>query len=176
MFELGRVDDDDGQPEQDHVAADLGRRLRQPEAQERAGSGRPRGRSRSSGALAGRGVAVAVTRPVRRRACRRRTAAVIAGSPRSTNPARRRSSDAALEQDVAAAALAAQADVGAEPVDQPGVAAARVGAPEPDDVAEEQREDGSVRHRRVRVSEPRLAVRRDEVAIGRRQRPAGRPG
>ena len=35
---------------------------------------------------------------------------------------------------------AAEADVGAEAVDQPGVAAARMAAPEPDDVAEQQRE------------------------------------
>ena len=48
MFEPGRLEDDDGQPVQDHVAADLGRRLRQPEAQERAvpedGEGAPPGR------------------------------------------------------------------------------------------------------------------------------------
>ena len=41
-----------------------------------------------------------------------------------------------------AAALAAQPDVGAEPIDQPLAAAAGMGAPEPDDVAQEQLEDG----------------------------------
>ena len=51
---------------------------------------------------------------------------------------------------MAAAGLAAQADVGAEPIDQPGVAAAGVRTAEADDVAEEQAEDGSVWHRRVR--------------------------
>ena len=64
---------------------------------------------------------------------------------------------------MAAAALAAQADVGAQAVDQPRVAAARMGAPKPDDVAEEQREDGRSVIGRVRVSKPRVAVDRDEV-------------
>ena len=48
----------------------------------------------------------------------------------------RRSSVAPLEQDVPAAAAAAQADVGAEPVDEPRVAAARMRPAEADDVAE----------------------------------------
>ena len=109
----------------------------------------------------------AVTRPGRR--ARRETAAVSAGSPRDTNSTSRRSSVAALEQDVPAAGLAAQADVGAEAIDQPGVAAARVGATEPDDIAEEQREDGLVWHRRVRVSKARVAVGRDEGPGRRRQ-------
>ena len=38
---------------------------------------------------------------------------------------------------MAAAGLAAQADVGAEPVDEPRVAAARVGPTQADDIAEE---------------------------------------
>ena len=67
-----------------------------------------------------------VTRPPssgrgrRRDRCRHRRVAT------DTNSASRRSS-APLEEDVAAAGLAAQADVGAEPIDEPGVAAARVG-------------------------------------------------
>ena len=40
---------------------------------------------------------------------------------------------------MAAATLAAQADVGAEAIDEPGVATARMAASEPDDVAQEQR-------------------------------------
>ena len=69
------------------------------------------------------------------------TAAVSAGSPRSSKPTSRRSRRR-RQQDVAAAGPAAQADVGAEPIDVPGVAAARVGPAQPDDVAEQQREDG----------------------------------
>ena len=61
-----------------------------------------------------------------------------------------------------AAGLAAQADVGAEPVDQPVAATARVRAAEANDVAEEQLEDGSVWHRRVRVSEAGPAMGRHE--------------
>ena len=83
--------------------------------------------------------------------------------------------DAPFEQDVAAAGLAAQADVGAEAIDQPGVAAARVGASEPDDIAEEQREDGLVWHRRVRVSKARMTVRRDEASGSSPAARAGRP-
>ena len=80
-------DDDDGQAEDDHVAADLGRRLGEPEEQERpvpedvegavGGGGRDgRGRSPAArhGAL-GRGAA----------------AALRTGSPRSTNSTSRRS-------------------------------------------------------------------------------------
>ena len=47
-------------------------------------------------------------------------------------------------------------------IDEPRVSAARVGASQPDDVAEEQREDGLVGHRRVRLSKARLAVCRHE--------------
>jgi hypothetical protein len=45
----------------------------------------------------------------------------------------------ALEEDVAAAALAAQADVGAEAIDEPRVGAAGVGATEANDIAEVDR-------------------------------------
>ena len=53
----------------------------------------------------------------------------------------------ALEEDVPAAGAAAQADVGTESIDLPGVAATRVGAPKPNDVAQEQREHGLRGHR-----------------------------
>src|SRR5688572_563245 len=43
-----------------------------------------------------------------------------------------------LEQHVAVAGTAAEPDVGAEPVDEPDVSAARVTPTEPDDVAEKQ--------------------------------------
>ena len=42
------------------------------------------------------------------------------------------------------AGLATQADVGAQAIDQPGVAAARVRPPEAYDVAEEQRKDRGI--------------------------------
>ena len=112
----GRVDDDDGQSEQDHVAADLGRHLRQPEAQEAAVLEDREGVPLVVG-LAGRdslGHADGPSEGVGDA----EIAAVIAASPRETNPASRRFEDAALEQDVAAAGLAAQADVGAEAIDR----------------------------------------------------------
>ena len=136
----GRLDDDDGQPVQDHVAADLGRRLRQPETQEcRVAEDREGARR----------VGVAV--PARSRARRLgRTGGGERGAQRGI-AALDEGREAplqlpALEQDMAAAALAAQADVRAKPVDQPGVRAARMGAPKPDDVAQEQREDSGVVH------------------------------
>jgi hypothetical protein len=52
----------------------------------------------------------------------------------------------AFELQVAAACLAAEPDVGAEAVDQPRVAAARLGSAEAQDVAQEQL-DGSAGHR-----------------------------
>ena len=72
-------------------------------------------------------------------------AAVIAGSPRSTKPASRRSR-ARARSARADRSPAAQTDVRAETVDEPRVAAARMGPPQAHDVAEEQLEDGSVRH------------------------------
>jgi hypothetical protein len=48
----------------------------------------------------------------------------------------------ALEQHVTAARPAPEPDVGAEPVDQPGVAPAGVTAPEADKVAQVQLDDG----------------------------------
>ena len=90
-------------------------------------------------------------------------------SPRLTNSTSRRSRVRPLEQHVPAAALAAQPDVGAEAIDQPGAAATGVRAAEADDVTEEQREDGLVWHRRVRVSKAGSTVRRDERPGGRRQ-------
>ena len=48
---------------------------------------------------------------------------------------------------MAAAALAAEPDVGAEPVDQPRVLAARMAGAEADDIAEEERQDGGSGHR-----------------------------
>jgi hypothetical protein len=43
-----------------------------------------------------------------------------------------------LQENVPSAGLAAQPDVGAQPVDPPCVAAARMGATQADDVAEQQ--------------------------------------
>jgi len=71
-----------------------------------------------------------------------------------------------LDQDMSAAGLATQADVGAEPVDEPLRSAARMAAPEANDIPQEQLEDGTVGHRRLRVSEARLAVAGHEVAAG----------
>jgi hypothetical protein len=45
--------------------------------------------------------------------------------------------DGALEEDVAAAGLAAEPDVGTQPVHEPGVATARMTPSKPDDIAEE---------------------------------------
>ena len=55
---------------------------------------------------------------------------------------------ASLEEDVAAAALAAQADVGAEAVHEPRAGATGMGAPEREDIAEEDLDDRSAGHRR----------------------------
>ena len=57
-----------------------------------------------------------------------------------------------LEEHVAAAGLAAQPDVGAEPIHEPRAPAARMGSAEAHDVAEKDLEDGSLGHRRVSVS------------------------
>ena len=73
------------------------------------------------------------------------------------------------DEDVAAAAAAAQADVGPEAVDEPRVAAARMRPLEANDIAEEQREEGRWGIRPVRVSEPWLAMARDERPCRRRQ-------
>jgi hypothetical protein len=51
-----------------------------------------------------------------------------------------------LDQYVPVTRPAAKPDVGPEAVDEPEIAAARVAPPEPDDVAEEQLEHGSVGH------------------------------
>jgi hypothetical protein len=47
-----------------------------------------------------------------------------------------------LDQHVAAASLTAEADVRAEAVHQPGVAATGMGPAKPDDIAQEQLEHG----------------------------------
>jgi hypothetical protein len=51
-----------------------------------------------------------------------------------------------LDQDVAAARLASQADVGAQPIDEPCGTATRMGTAKTDDVAKEQHHDRSVWH------------------------------
>ena len=149
--------DDDRQPEQHHVPADLGRCLRQPQSEERGIAedrerafggdflcglvdrfdvdGHPRvGHEGRSGGVRRRGG----TSPT--------TAAVIAGSPRSTNACEPSFERGACDQHVAVARPAADADVRAEPVDEPGVAAARVRPTKADHVPEQQVHDGSVRH------------------------------
>ena len=149
--------DDDGQPEQDHVAADLGRGLGQPQPQERRiledGEG-ALGRDRRLPSVARRRAApsrrqhglVGTSRPVVghgevrfERGGQGRVAALdeLDEAPLEGRP---------LEQDVTAAGPAAQPDVGAETVDEPGVAAAGMGPTEAHDVAEQQRQDGSGRH------------------------------
>ena len=71
------------------------------------------------------------------------TAALRAGSPRLTKLGEAALEGGALEQQVAAAGLAAEPDVGAEAVDQPRVAAARMGAAEAQDVAQVQLDGGA---------------------------------
>ena len=75
----------------------------------------------------------------------------------------------ALEQDVAAAAAAAQADVGAEAIDEPGVAAARVRPAEADDVAEVELEHLGSRHPAGQGIKAGGDRDRDEVPVGGRQ-------
>ena len=70
-----------------------------------------------------------------------------------------------LQQDMAAAALAAQADVGAESIDLPLAAAAGMGSAKPHEVAEEQLEHGPAGHRRERTS----IGRPDPTAVRARQ-------
>lgn len=60
------------------------------------------------------------------------------------------------------ARLAPQADVGAETIDEPGVATARMASPKADHIAQEQRKDGRLGHRAGRVSKARPAMRRHE--------------
>ena len=83
MFELVVFDDDDGQPEEDHVAADLGRGLRQPEPEERRRCGRRETGPASDGSGVGRG------RPSRRPAVGRRDAVAVATGQRRDRRARR---------------------------------------------------------------------------------------
>ena len=92
----GQREDPDGQPEQDHVAADLGR----------AWASQRRRNPRSGGPRA--------DRPRPARACR---GVRHASGPRVTNSTQRARASA-LQQDVAAAGAAAQADVGTEPIDR----------------------------------------------------------
>ena len=115
---------------------------RQPEAQE---SGVPEDGERRSASARRRASSVLGRHAVALRAGRHRARRVRAGSPRSTNSASRRSSRASLQEDVTTAALAAQTDVRAEPVDQPGVAAARVGRRRRTTSPSEQRKDWSGR-------------------------------
>ena len=56
---------------------------------------------------------------------------------------------ATLQQDVAATGLAAQSDVGAQTIDEPPIAAARVGPPQTDQIAKKQREDRLCGHERA---------------------------
>ena len=71
-----------------------------------------------------------------------------------------------LQQHVASAGLTTQADVGTEAIHEPGVAAARVGSTKPQHVTEQQ---GQGRAGTAdRLSEPWVAMARDEVAPGRR--------
>lgn len=64
----------------------------------------------------------------------------------------------AIEQNVAFAHSAPQADVGAEPIHQPIVTAARVGAAQPDNVPESKLDDGGIsgRHGASRQLEERF--------------------
>ena len=112
-------------------------------------------------------------RPGRR--CGRRpsgadTAAVIAGSPRADEP-----DEAPLERRAARAGRGGRRSAQRRPMSAPSRSTSQVSPPhgcvaaEPDDVAEEQREDGLVWHRRVRVSKAGTPVRRDERPGGRRQ-------
>ena len=142
--QVGRLEDDDGQGVEHHVDADLRRELRQPEQQEG-----PIAQDR------GRRAAVLLGAPVARRrvghassAGRGATAALIAASPRVTNPARRlssarRSSSTCRPQPWQRRPMSAPRRSTSH-----SRAAAGMGAPEPDDVAQEQLERWPGGHRR----------------------------
>ena len=151
--------DDDRQPEEDHVAADLGRGLGQPEAQER------RVPEDGERALARTLFGVRLDRRRTPTAPRYRSRRWFARDPcargrvgRSGDRGRDRRvatldeagestlERRALDQHVPSAGLAAQPDVRAEAVDEPRVAAARMRSSQAHDVAEQQFQDGSVRH------------------------------
>ena len=141
--QVGRLEDDDRQAVEDHVRADLGGELREPQQEERpvpedGGGARSDRRDRR---LVGHAADVGSGR----------AAAVIAGSPRSMNPAKRDSSDSPFQEDVARAGPAAQPDVRPEPVHEPRRAPAGVAPPEADHVAQEQLEDGPAGHRAERI-------------------------
>ena len=74
-----------------------------------------------------------------------------------------------LQQDVTTAPSTAKADVRAQAVDGPGVVAAGVGSLEPDDVTQEQLEDGLVRH------SGRQRIKRDGVRVVGRRVPGRAP-
>ena len=151
-------DDDDRQPEQDHVAADLGRGLGQPQAQERRVAEDARAAPSDPGALTRRGDRLGLERhpgighdgPVGRGPWAPGVVTRDGGGDQRVAPLDELRQAAlergAVEEHVAVARPAAQADVRPEPVDEPRVAAARMTPPETDDVAEQQVEDGSVRH------------------------------
>jgi hypothetical protein len=74
-----------------------------------------------------------------------------------------------LDEDVTVAGLAAQPDVRSEPVHEPRVAAAWMGAAEPDEIAEVQDERRSVGHRAEGIKDER-SIDPGRVAAGRQRR------
>ena len=139
------------------------RNARVAEDRERRSRRRPRD-------LVGAGVVgVAHGRPSPGRRTDRR-AALSAGIAALDEPDEAALERRAVEQDVAAAALAAQADVGAEAVHEPRVAAARMGRRRRTTSPSEQLEHASGRSSGGSGYQSRgLAMGRDEVAVGRRQ-------
>ena len=142
VVEPGRLGDDDGQAEDDHVPADLGRRLGEPEEQERP--------VLEDGERAlGAAVAVAATPAAAGHGTlgRGAAAALRTGSPRSTN-----AGEAALELAVDRSGRDASQPWQRRPMSAPSRSTsqvsrtARMAAPETDDVAEEQLDRGPVGH------------------------------
>ena len=81
----------------------------------------------------------------------------------------------ALEKEMAVARPATEADVGSKPVDEPLPAAARMGLPEPDDIAKVELRHGPGRHGRgayQRRGWPSLGMR-FRVLAGRATVPSG---
>ena len=169
----GTRGDQDRQAVDDHVAADLGRELGQPQQQERTvakdgerarllnGLGRrDSGGRRLGDPFLARRTAGDVHRPPSPAgvaSCASRgvgpTARLNAASPRLTNPTHPPLEGSAIEEHVPSAAPAAQPDVGAEAVDEPFLGTARVRPAQTDDVAEHEVDDSTVSGRHLNCHE-----------------------
>ena len=131
LVRLGLVEHQDGEAVEDHVPADLGGQLREPQEQERAVA-----EDRGGAAF--------------RRLGRRVDARVTRARPRGrgrTKPDEAPLHGAPLDEHAPAARGAAEAEVGAQAIHVPGPAAARVRAAELEAIAEPEG-DGSGHARR----------------------------